>query len=312
MAVEIKNNTAPKTGNFASGLMTKISSTVGETVKAAEKQVLDGARVLKESVSLNSTDLDAAKNTKLRKMSHSFPKPNKPAVSPHLAPGLGLVGGTANIISGAMTIIDAKSKEEVAKGLTNIAGGSMDVVSNGIELAGKTAPAALKTIGTGFSVVGAGWDAKDAIMAASNGDEVKAVESGLDSLAGLASASGNPLAVTGGTAYTATRTVMKLTGGDEKVQNFFYQNSSGAISDEVYSKLRQEKLEKFALASEQGDLTKEVCINRHSAVAARVEAREMVKTATGDEKVRLNRLLKELDSGIQYATQREAEYKGLI
>ena len=93
---------------------------------------------------------------------------------------------------------------------------------------------------------------------------------------------------------------------------FFYRNSSGAIADEAHSKLRRDELEKFALASEHGDLSKQVSINRRSAVAARVEAREMVKTATGDEKVRLNRLLKELDSGIQYATQREAEYKGLI
>ena len=312
MAAEIKNNTAPKTGNFASGLMTKISSTVGETVKAAEKQVLDGARALKESVSLNSTDLDAAKNTALRKMAQLRPTAPDTITQGRIDSKLGILGGTANIVSGVMAIKDAKSTEEAAKGLLNVTGGMVDVASGGLELAGKVAPRALKLGGAACGVFGAAWDGRDAIVAASKGDEVKAVESGLDSVAGLACASGNPLAATGGAFYTGTRTVMKVTGGDEAVTGFFYRNSSGAIADEAHSKLRRDELEKFALASEHGDLSKQVSINRRSAVAARVEAREMVKTATGDEKVRLNRLLKELDSGIQYATQREAEYKGLI
>ncbi len=310
---EIKN---ANSGNFAAGLMNSLTKTaksvekqVVQVAKTAEKQITTGAKAAKDSVASGYSDVNVTKQKALAKFAETFPETKSCGA---VKGGLGTLGGALNVISGITSIQNGKSltDSETLKGVTNVFGGAVDIVDTGMEMKGLTAPAGLKVGGKLLGVAGAGFDAYAAGVAAYNGNEVAATESGLDALAGVANTAG-PAGMAWGVPYSATRAVMKSTGGEEKMTNFFYQQTSGAIADGASSKLRQDELNKFAEFSNRGDLNQQVSINRRSAVAARVEAREMVKTATGGEKARLERLLKELNTGIAYATEREAEYKGL-
>lgn len=303
-------------GNYAAGFMKTVTKTfksvekqIVQGAKSVEKQVTTGAKAVKDSVGTVYNDADVAKQKALSKFKETFPETKSFGAVKN---GLGTLGGALNVISGVTSIQNGKSltDKETLKGVTNVFGGAVDLLDTAIDMKGQTTPTGLKVGGKLLGLAGAGFDAYDAGVAACNGNEVAATESGLDALAGVANTMGT-LGATWGVSYSATRAVMKSTGGDEKVTDFFYQQTSGAIADAASSKLRQDELNKFSDFSNRGDLNQQVSINRRSAVAARVEAREMVKTAKGGEKARLERLLKELNTGIQYATEREAEYKGL-
>ena len=325
---EIKNTA--NSGNFAAGWMKSVTNTaksvekqVVQVAKAAEKQITTGAKAVKDSLVSGYSDVNIAKQEALRKFADSRPDtmgPKSVESTKHVKHAVktknsfGVIGGLLNIGLGINTARKGNSwtEKETWKGLTNAFGGAADVVTSGMEFAGKAVPQGLEIGGKALGYVGAAFDAHTAIVAGLNGNEVEAWKSGLDAFAGASSATGHPIGLAFGVPYSATRAVMECTEGDKKVTNFFYQQTEGAIADGAASKLRQDELNKFSEFSSRGDLNQQVSINRRSAVAARVEARELVKTATGGEKARLERLLKELNTGIQYATEREAEYKGLV